>query len=124
MSKMEIYSNREWSSDITIISDDGVTGVELDPSDSGTFMVQSSGISPVCIIEPVAMSIIDAPNGIMNITLTAEQTALLEQDVGFAEDRYPTQNTYLGVMTFTLVSGNREATAPLYVRETAICPVT
>jgi len=123
MSKMEIYAGLPWSSDITIISDDGLTGEQLDPADTGTFMIQTAGISPQCVIEPTAMTIVDADNGIMNITLTAEQTALLEQDVGFAEDLHPTQSLYKGIMSFTLVSGNRDAMADIYVRETAVCPV-
>ena len=119
---MEIYSGLPWNSDIAIVSDDGLTGEQLDPADTGTFMIQTAGVSPQCVIEPTAMTIVDADNGIMNITLTAAQTALLSQDVAFAEDHFPSQSLYKAIVSFTLVSGNRDAMSDIYVRETAVCP--
>jgi len=123
MSRMEIYAGRQWSSDITIVSSNGLTGEILVPSDTGTFMIQTTGDKPVCVIEPTDMTIIDADNGIMNITFTAEQTSLLSQEVAFAEDNYPSQSLYKGIMSFSLASGNRDAMADIYVREVASCPV-
>ena len=115
--KLEVIVGQEFTADFTVISDDGVTGEILDPSDTATFTVSTSGISPVCTIPPVDMTIVDADNGLFSVTLTKEQTSLLVQEVGFAEDDYPTQSNYIALLDFTLVSGNRPATMPLYVRE-------
>ena len=120
---LNIHAGRKWSTDMTIISDDGATGEILNPNDTGTFMVQSVGDNPTCIIPPVQMTIIDLNNGLFNITLSKEQTALLIQDVAFAEDKYQPQNSYLGVMEFILDAGDRGATVPLYVIEVAECLV-
>ena len=122
MSKFEIHAGREFSSDFTVVSSDGVTGEILDPLDTATFSLVTSGEDPTCVLDKIAMTIIDAPNGVFNLSLTAEQTAGLSQDIGFQEDRYPTISNYLGYLDFTLVSGNRQATIDVFVKAVPACP--
>ena len=115
--KLEIYAGREFSADFTVTSADGVTGEQLDPTDTAAFTLSSNGVSPVCVIDSHAMTPIDEANGIFNLTLTSLQTADLKQDIGFKEDRYSTVSNYTGFMDFTLVSGDRQASVPIFVKE-------
>ncbi len=121
--KLKIYAGRVFTSTFTVVSDDGVTGVVLDPADTATFSIDSAGPSPVCMLAPVAMTIVDADNGMFEVSLTAEQTSELTQELGGQEDGYSPLNTYTAFLDFTLVSGNRQAKCALYVVETAVCPV-
>ncbi len=122
--KLEIHSGKPFSADFTVVSSDGVTGEQLDPSDTATFELVTNGANPTCILSNIAMTIVDAPNGTFNLSLTAEQTILLDQDIAFKEDKYPTLSNYLGYISFTLVSGDRAATVDVYVRSIPSCPVT
>jgi hypothetical protein len=118
--KLEIYTGREFSADFTVVSDDGVTGIVLDPSDSATLTISSNGYNPQVILNEVAMTIVDADNGLFNITLTPEQTELLDQKIGFEEDQYNTLSNYSGFIDFKLASGNRQAAIDLYVKGVGI----
>ena len=117
MSKLEIYAGKEFSADFTVVSADGVTGVELVAGDTATFTLSTSGAAPACVIEGHSMTIVDAINGVFNLTLTPLQTSTLKQDVGFKEDRYSTISNYTGFLDFVLTSGNRQATIDMYVKE-------
>ena len=122
--KLEIHAGREFSADFSVVSADGLTGEELDPTDTGTFSLVTSGSNPTCVLDLIPMTIVDADNGVFNLALTAEQTSLLAQDVAFKEDRYPTLSNYLGYLDFILVSGNKQATIDVFVREIPTCEVT
>ena len=121
--KLKLYTNKEFSADFTVVSDDGVTGLVLDPTDTATFTVSSAGPNPTCVIQPVNMTIVDADNGLWNVTIPAADTAGLVQEIGGQEDSFNPLNTYTGFLDFTLVSGNRQATCPLFIIETGLCPV-
>ena len=121
MSKLEIHSGKPFSADFTVVSSDGVTGEVLDPADTATFDIVTNGNTPTCILSNIPMTIIDAPNGVFNLTLTEAETTLLSQDIGFREDRYPTLSNYLGYMSFVLVSGDRAATVDVFVKEVPAC---
>jgi hypothetical protein len=121
--KVEILAGLPWSSDFTIVSSDGVTGVELEDTDTATFSIQTAGTNVTCVIEPVDMTIIDAENGIFNVKLTDLQTALLEQEVGGQEDNYPSLNKYLAIIDCKLADGDRTATVPVFVKEVGQCQV-
>ena len=122
MSKLEIHAGRPFSCDFTVISSDGVTGEVLDPTDTGTFSLTTSGVTPTCVLDLIPMTIVDAPNGVFNLSLTAAQTSPLTQDVGFKEDKYNTLSNYLGYLDFDLVSGSRQATVDVFVRQVPSCP--
>ena len=121
--KLKLYTNKEFSTNFTVISDDGVTGLVLDPTDTATFTVSSAGPNPTCVIQPVAMTIVDADNGLWNVTIPATDTTGLVQEIGGQEDSFNPLNTYTGFLDFILVSGNRQATCPLFIIETGLCPV-
>ena len=123
MSKLEIISGLAFDADFTILSSDGLTPEVLNPADTARFSVYSAGDDTSCVITNVAMTIADAANGLFNLQLTAEQTKLLSQYIGFREDRYSTIGNYMGVIDATLVSGNRTATIPVFVKEIS-CPAT
>ncbi len=118
-----IYAGKAFAADFTVVSDDGVTGEQLDPSDTGIFDIVTSGPNPTCVLSGIAMTIIDADNGVFELTLTADETALLSQNVGFKEDKYSPLSNYLGFMNFTLVSGDRQATVDIYVKEIPSCVI-
>ena len=115
--RLIIYAGRSFSCDFTVVSDDGVTAEVLDPSDTATFSAQTSGTNPVSIIKDEPMTLIDADNGLFELTLTAEQTALFSQYVGFQEDCFQPICNNMGFIDFTLVSGNRQATVSIAVKE-------
>ena len=124
MSKFEIHSGKPFSADFTVVSSDGVTGEQLDPTDTATFDSVTNGVNPTCVLSGIPMTIVDADNGTFNLSLTAEQTTTLSQDIGFKEDKYSTLSNYLGYISFVLVSGDRAATVDVYVRSIPACPVT
>ena len=124
MSKLTIYAGKEFSADFTVVSDDGVTGIILEDSDTGTFDLLSNGNNPTCVIGGIPMTITDKDNGVFNLTLTADQTSVLSQDICFKEDKYATLSNYKGMLDFKLAAGDRQATIDIYVEETPTCPVT
>ena len=119
--KFEILAGLPFTADIAV--NDGQLNQVLDPGDTATFQVNTVGSNPKCIIPPVAMTIKDADNGLFTLVLTAEQTTLLKGLVAFQEDRFPTLQSHIGIFAFTLVSGNRQATVPIFVKEVVECPL-
>ncbi len=117
--KLIIYAGREFKADFTVVSDDGVTAEVLDASDTATFSAQTSGVAPVNILTDIPMTLIDADNGLFELTLTPEQTTLFSQYVGFQEDCFQPICNNMGFIDFTLVSGNRQATVTIAVKEIA-----
>ena len=115
--KFEIIAGREFTADFTVVSSDGVTGEVLDPTDTATFTVTTKGLNPTTVLDSVPMTITDINNGLFTVTLTPVQTALLEQEIGFKEDRYPTISNYDGVVDFKLASKDRAATIDIFVKE-------
>jgi hypothetical protein len=122
--KLEIYTGREFSCDFTIVSDDGITPEILDPTDTGTFTLSTQGTKPTILLSNIPLTLVNMDNGSFNLLLTAEQTCDLEFKVGFEEDRYPTLSTHVGLLDFTLVSGNRQATVDIFVKGINSCPQT
>lgn len=115
--KIEIFSGKSFSADFTVVSDDGVTGEELSDTDTASITIMSNGTNSECIHEGLPLTIVDKSNGVFNLTMTAAQTNLLHQDVGFKEDRYPTLSNYSGYLDFNLASGNRQAMVSIFVRD-------
>ena len=123
MSRFIIYAGQENVNDFIVVSDDGATPLVLDPSDTATISIYTSGLSPSCILGNVPLALIDADNGLFELTLTAEQTSLLKQDIGFKEDKYSALSNYRGQLRFVLVSGNKQAKIDIYVEESLECLV-
>ena len=123
MSKFIIYSGREFKSDFTVVSDDGLTPEELDAADTATITISTNGLDPTCVLSDIPMVMIDAANGLFELTLTVEQTTLLKQDLGFKEDKFASLDNYTGYLDFTLVSGNRQATIDISVKEVPVCQI-
>ena len=123
MSKYLIYAGREWKHKFRVVSDDGVTGEILNPSDTATITISTAGANPECVLSNIPMVLIDAQNGLFEATLTDSETALLTQKVGFQEDGYSPIGNYDGYLAFTLVSGNRGADILIAVKEVP-CPAT
>ncbi len=115
--KLEITSNRDFTVDFTVISSDGTTPELLDPTDTATIEIQTAGLGTTSVIPQLPIQIKDINNGLFTTTIDKSLTGLLDSDIGFAEDNYPTQGNYKALLTFTLVSGNRDATMPVYVIE-------
>ena len=63
---------------------------------TGTFTLITIGENPCIAVEATSIAVVDATNGIISISLTAEQTADLVGRKGFAEDGYPLIPTYRG----------------------------
>ena len=124
MSKYIIYTGREWKQKFRVVSDDGITAEVLDPTDTATITILTAGANPTCVIAATDMVLIDADNGLFEAQLTTEQTADLEQKIGFQEDGYGTIGNHDGYLEFTLVSGNRQASILVDVKKVASCPVT
>ena len=121
MSKFEILAGLPFESLVLILSDDGMTGEVLQPTDTATFAIYESAGSQACVLAPVNMPIYDANNGQFELKLTADQTSPLEQYVGFQEDLYKSLSQYTGVIACTLSAGNRTVTVPVYVKKIASC---
>ena len=122
MDKYIIYAGRAWKHNFRVVSDDGVTAEVLDPTDTATLTISTAGATPTCILSNIPMTLLDATNGLFEASLTAEQTVLLKQKVGFQEDGYSAIGNYDGYMEFTLVSGNRQASIIIGVQEIPVCP--
>lgn len=117
--KFEILAGLPYSANITV--SDGLTGVVLDSTDTGTMQINSIGMDKACVMAPKPMTIVDAQNGVFNISLTAAETSTLIERLGFREDRLPSMQNYIGVFEFTLTTGIRSAVVPIYVQEVASC---
>jgi len=115
--KFIIYAGRDFKADFTVVSGDGTTPEVLDPADTATFSAQTSGDNPVAILTDIPMTLIDADNGMFELTLTAAQTSEFKQYLGFQEDGYGTIGNNTGYLDFTLVSGDRQATINIGVKE-------
>lgn len=115
--KLEIIIGTNFSADFTLVSKDGVTGVELQPSDTATFTLTTNGYTNTEILSDIPLTIVDAANGIFNLTLTDEQTALLEQKIGFEEDHYYSRSNYNGRLDFnTAELGQTQAVLNVFVK--------
>jgi len=62
---------------------------------TGTFTLSKIGIDP-CTHLATPVSVVDGRNGIISITLTAQETSGLDGRKGFAEDGYTLIPTYSG----------------------------
>lgn len=124
MAKFIIYAGLKFESDVILISSDGVTGEQLDPNDTGVITITTAGVNPECVLANIPMTVTDADNGIFTLTLTAEETSLLKQDLGFKEDGYRPIGNYTGFMEFNLVSGDRQVEVLISVKEVAQCPIS
>lgn len=65
---------------------------------AGTFKISTIGPNPCLILSDVPIVVVDPLNGLISITLTSEQTTLLDGRAGFAEDGYPIVPTYKGAL--------------------------
>jgi len=115
--RLILYAGKAFTADFTVVSDDGVTAEVLDPSDTATFSAQTSGVNPESILSNIPMTLIDADNGLFELSLTALQTSEFKQYVGFQEDNYNPIGNHDGYLDFTLVSGDRQATVTISVKE-------
>jgi len=68
---------------------------------TGTFSMTETGPNP-CNILTTGINVVDGPNGIISINLTANQTTPLLGKKGFAEDGYPLIATYTGSLDLML----------------------
>ena len=119
--KLEIIKGLEYNADFTVVSDDGLTPQVLDPTDTATFSLSTKGHDSECVLSNVSMTLKDEDTGLFSLTLTPEQTALLNTEIGFAEDKYPTRSNYNGSLDFKLTSGNRTASVDMYVKDIGTC---
>jgi len=88
----------------------------------GLFSLSSIGHSCTTELVDIPMVIEDAVNGLISVTLTAEQTADLEGRLGFAEDGYPLIATYKGRIDITGTTTPISVDIPqVYVSEMS-CP--
>ena len=67
---------------------------------TGTFILSTIGINS-CTVITQPMNVVDGPNGLMSVSLTAEQTSELESRVGFPEDGYLPIATYKALLDIT-----------------------
>jgi hypothetical protein len=118
MSKLEIIIGTRFSADFTLSDRDGFTGVVLDPTDTAVFTLTTAGETNTVVLDKIPMTIVDADNGVFNLTLDETQTAILEQDIGFKEDRYNTISNYNGRIDFNVskVSPDPQAVLPVFVK--------
>ena len=118
--RLTIYAGKAFSADFTVVSTDGITPLVLDPNDTAVFSLSTNGVTPTIVLQDIALVIIDAANGLFSLTLSAEDTASLKQDIGAKEDKYSLLSNYLGLIDFSLVAGDRQASMDMYVREVGV----
>ncbi len=115
--KLEIIIGTNFSADFILVSSDGVTGVELQPGDTATFTLTTSGNTNTEVLSNIPLTIVDAINGTFNLALTVEQTALLDQKLGFEEDHYYSRSGYNGRLDFNTVElGQTQAVLNVFVK--------
>lgn len=89
--ELTIYKNRPFSADFVVISNDGVTPEALAPTDSATVdVIREDDVSKTVLsgVPLVILNDANAINGTFTLTLTAEQTNLLEVEKMLREDRF------------------------------------
>ena len=75
--------------------------VPMDVTDAtGTFILSTIGHNS-CIVITQPMAVVDGPNGLMSVSLTASQTSGLKSRVGFPEDGYLPVATYKALLDIT-----------------------
>ena len=117
MARFEIIAGVECSYKFSLLSDDGMTNIVLDPSDTGTFSLYSQGNNKKEVLKDIPMQITDYGNGEFTLILGPTETMNLVERVGFQEDCYPTLNTYIGLAEFVLANAtNRSITLNVFVR--------
>lgn len=116
--KIIIDAGLEWNGDFTF-TEDGLVPINLDPNDTAYAIIQTAGVDPKVVIDHIDMAQVDPDNGRFGMVIPADKTELLEQDVGFAEDKYPSQIMYTMIIFASLASGNQSAEAPIYIRKVA-----
>lgn len=123
MSNFIIYAGRDFQADFTVISSDGSTGEPIITGDTIAFSILTSGSNPTCVVSDVALVAQDTANGVWTLSLTATQTGLLTQYIGFREDNFQPIGNYNGFLDMTLSVGNRQAMVSISVVETPQCPI-
>ena len=101
MAKMIIVKGREFTCKFIIKASGCTTPVELQTYDTGTITLSTNGPDPEVLISRHSLILGDEEskvNGEMEMTLTAEQTALFPFDNEFGEDGFPLVATVKGIL--------------------------
>lgn len=98
--KFEVIKNKEYVAKFVLKENGTTTALELSASDTGVFSISKIGKASELVIDSVAMEITDASNGEFTLTLTPEETALLDEEVALKEDGFPSFANYRGVAEF------------------------
>lgn len=94
MGKYIIPKGREFYCEFVIKEPGASTPMDLTGA-TGTFTLTTASKSPCKVLER-QLDVKDGLNGIMSLTLSADDTKLLNGRTGFAEDGYPLIPTYAG----------------------------
>ena len=121
--RFTIYAGSPSSDDFTVISSNGITGQLLTPGDTATAKIITKDTFPVCILDNLPLTIIDLDNGVFNLSLTAEQTVLLEPKIGLEEDGYNPRASHELYLDFNLASGFRQAVVDVHVKKVPECQI-
>ncbi len=125
MTDFIIHAGLDHSSDFVLVGSDGVTGITIDPGDTGYMRITTVGVNPTCVFDALPMTIVDANNGTFNFSMAADQTSKLSQNIGFSEDNYNARVNYKGTAVFNIAAEGqpRVIDVSITVKEVPACPV-
>ncbi len=93
--KFTIPKGEEFYCEITVKQPGASVPMDLTGA-TGDFSLYSAGYNACMAIDHKAVVIENPDNGLISITLTAEETSTLTSRIAFGEDGYPTLPTYKG----------------------------
>jgi hypothetical protein len=90
---------------------------------TGEFILSKIGNDP-CVVLTSPISVVNGPNGLISITLTADETKSLTGRKGFAEDGYALIATYSGALDLMLTQPINILIPKIYILDsgTEVCP--
>ena len=90
---------------------------------TGTFNLVRIGVNPCSVLEE-PLAVVDGPNGIMSVSLTAVQTKDLTGRKGFMEDGYPLIATYTANLQIHASEEISVSILKVYIADSGeVCPV-
>jgi hypothetical protein len=102
--RMTIVKGKPFQADFVVKLNGSTNALPLNIADTGKITFYTNGVNPEKVLIDISMIQQDASNGKFRLNLTAEQTAVFETKIGFAEDGYPVEPTYKALAEFNTVN--------------------
>ncbi len=102
--KFIIPKGQPFEAYLIIKSENSPTGEPLDPSAVGTFTI-SKAYEDMCQIVTIPLTVVNAANGKVKLSMTAQETDLLPYEIQFKEDGSKPLQTCKAMIKMPILSG-------------------